>query len=211
MNLVSTLAALPPWQAAAAVLVASLGAAVLTEFVVVRAARRLVVRTETELDELVLDSLRLPLVLTFALVGVFALTRLPTIVAAVPVTAESLEFYFGRPALTTVVLLWAWALNDVVNRTVDHLRDAGARYDFAPVISNVWTLVVIVGALALVLSIWEIDVSPLLAGAGIAGIAVGFAAKDTVANFFGGTRSTSTTRTASATTSNSTRARPGRS
>lgn len=186
MNLATTLNALPPWQAAALVLVASLGAAVVTEVVLVRVARRAVARTETELDELVLESLRLPLVLTFALVGVYALTRIPGVVAAVPVTPEALEFYFGRPAITTVVLLWAWALNDVVNRTVDHLQESGARYDFAPVISNVWTLVVLVGALAITLSIWEIDVSPLLAGAGIAGIAVGFAAKDTVANFFGG-------------------------
>ncbi|QLG61631.1 mechanosensitive ion channel family protein [Halorarum salinum] len=186
MDVGTTVNSLPPWQAAVAVLAASLGAAVLAEVGAVALARRAVARTETELDEGVLEAVRVPFVLTFALVGVYALTRLPAVVAAVPVAPATLESFFGRPALTVVVLLWAWALNDAVNRTVDHLQGSGARYDFAPVVSNVWTLAVLVGALALVLSIWRIDVSPLLAGAGIAGIAVGFAAKDTVANFFGG-------------------------
>ncbi|MFB6125103.1 MAG: mechanosensitive ion channel family protein [Halanaeroarchaeum sp.] len=40
-------------------------------------------------------------------------------------------------------------------------------------------------AIVAVLSAWKIEITPLLASAGIAGIAVGFAAKDTVANFFG--------------------------
>ncbi|MEW6214412.1 MAG: mechanosensitive ion channel domain-containing protein [Nitrospirota bacterium] len=37
-----------------------------------------------------------------------------------------------------------------------------------------------------ILSVWKISITPLLASAGIAGAAVAFAAKDTIANFFGG-------------------------
>ncbi|QZP38690.1 mechanosensitive ion channel family protein [Halobaculum magnesiiphilum] len=186
MDILASLDALPPWQAAAAVLVVSLGAAFVAEFVVIRTARRLVTRTETGLDEIALAELRLPLVASLALAGVFVLTRIEGVVAAVPVSAAALEAFFGDPALTIVVLLWAWGLNETVNRGVDYLQEQGARYDFAPVLSNVWTLVVAVGTVGTVLYVWEIDVTPLLAGAGIAGIAVGFAAKDTVANFFGG-------------------------
>ena len=186
MDLFASLNALAPWQAAAAVLVVSLGGAVVAEFVVIRTARRLVTRTETGLDEIALAEVRVPLVASLALAGVFLLTRLPSVVAAVPVSAAALEVFFGDPALTLVVVLWAWALNETVNRGVDYLQEQGARYDLAPVFSNVWTLVVAVGTVGTVLYIWEIDVTPLLAGAGIAGIAVGFAAKDTVANFFGG-------------------------
>ena len=36
------------------------------------------------------------------------------------------------------------------------------------------------------LVVWNLDLSPWLASAGIAGIAVGFAAKDSLANLFGG-------------------------
>ncbi|MHB9287862.1 mechanosensitive ion channel family protein [Halobacteriales archaeon Cl-PHB] len=41
------------------------------------------------------------------------------------------------------------------------------------------------GALFLGLSFWNIDVTPLLASAGVVGIVVGLAARDTIANFFG--------------------------
>ena len=186
MDVLASLDALPPWQAVAVVLALSLGAAVVAEFVVIRTAKRLVTRTETGLDEIVLAEVRVPLVASLALAGVFLLTRLDGVVAAVPVAGSTIERFFGDPALTLVVLLWAWALNEAVNRGVDYLQEQGARYDFAPVFSNVWTLVVAVGTVGTVLYVWEIDVTPLLAGAGIAGIAVGFAAKDTVANFFGG-------------------------
>lgn len=37
-----------------------------------------------------------------------------------------------------------------------------------------------------VLSLWRINITPVIASAGIAGAAVAFAAKDTIANFFGG-------------------------
>jgi small-conductance mechanosensitive channel len=40
--------------------------------------------------------------------------------------------------------------------------------------------------LFIILSIWQVDITPLLASAGILGLAVAFAAKETLANFFGG-------------------------
>ncbi|MDR9429890.1 MAG: mechanosensitive ion channel family protein [Natronomonas sp.] len=74
----------------------------------------------------------------------------------------------------------------MVNRVVAAVNEEGARFDFAPVFSNVWTLAVLVGSVGTLLWLWGIQITPLLGAAGVAGIAVGFAAKDTVANFFGG-------------------------
>jgi small-conductance mechanosensitive channel len=93
---------------------------------------------------------------------------------------------FGKPSLSIIVLVWAWGLNQSVNRVVDELDDVGRQYEFAPVFSNVWTLAVTLTAGATLLSLWNVDVTPLIGAAGVAGIAIGFAAKDTVANFFGG-------------------------
>ena len=44
----------------------------------------------------------------------------------------------------------------------------------------------LIAGLFWVLAIWQINLTPLFASAGIAGIAVALAAKDTLANFFGG-------------------------
>jgi small-conductance mechanosensitive channel len=187
MNAVtSALNGLPPTVAVVVVVLASIAAALVVERVVVRFLRRLGRSTENAFDDIVIDELRLPLVATAALGGVFLLTGDGGVLDALAIDAATRDALLSRPALTVLVLVWAWAVNAIVNRAVDSVKDAGPRFDFAPVFSNVWTLVVLVAAAVATLSIWRIDVTPLLAGAGIVGITIGFAAKDTVANFFGG-------------------------
>lgn len=51
---------------------------------------------------------------------------------------------------------------------------------------NISRVLVLLAAATLLLLVWKIDISPLIASAGIAGLAVALAAKDTLANFFGG-------------------------
>ena len=173
-------------EATVAVLVVSVVAALGMEFVVLRAARRLVSGTETGYDDIVIASLRAPLVVTAALTGVFVLTQVPAVRESVVVSPATLDAVFGRPSLSVIVVVWAVAANSVVNRVVAAVNAEGGRFDFAPVFSNVWTLAVLVGSAGTLLWLWGIEITPLLGAAGVAGIAVGFAAKDTVANFFGG-------------------------
>jgi small-conductance mechanosensitive channel len=177
---------LTAWQATLVVVALSFGAAVAVEFVVLRGAARLVRRTDTEFDNLVVRNVRWPLVVTVALAGIYVLTRTPAVVENTLVTPVQLDTFFGKPSLVVILLAWAWALNNLVNEGVEIVKEKGSRFDFAPVFSNVWTLVVTVGTAAALLRLYDVDVTPLLGAAGIAGIAVGFAAKDTVANFFGG-------------------------
>ena len=173
-------------EATVVVVVVSIVAAVGTEFVLLRLAYRYVSNTETEYDNIVILSLRLPLVVTAALVGVFVLTHVPVVRASVALEPQLLDDLLGRPTLSVIIVVWAYGANTVVNRLVAVVNAEGGRFDFAPVFSNVWTLAVLVGAAGSLLWVWGIEITPLLGAAGVAGIAVGFAAKDTVANFFGG-------------------------
>ncbi|WP_424013534.1 mechanosensitive ion channel family protein [Halorubrum xinjiangense] len=173
-------------EATVAVLAVSIVAAVGMEFVVLRVARRVVSTTDSAYDDIVISSLRAPLVVTAALAGVFVLTQVPAVRASVIVEPRLLDAVFGRPSLSVIVLVWAYAANTAVNRLVAAVNEEGGRFDFAPVFSNVWTLAVLVGSVGTLLWLWGIEITPLLGAAGVAGIAVGFAAKDTVANFFGG-------------------------
>jgi small-conductance mechanosensitive channel len=168
------------------VVAVSLAAAIVLEFVIFRVAHRVVKRTGTRFDDVVIQEVRWPLIVTAALGGVWLLTvSSMTDGASVIVDEQQLEDFFANPAAVLVILIWAYALNSIVNRAVE-LVDKTGKYDFAPIFSNVWTLVVMAGAGVLALSVYGIEITPLLGAAGIAGIAVGFAAKDTVANFFGG-------------------------
>ncbi|PAU83042.1 mechanosensitive ion channel protein MscS [Halorubrum salipaludis] len=173
-------------EATVAVLAVSVVAAVAMEFVVLRLARRYVSHTDTGYDDIVIASLRAPLVVTAALAGVFVLTQVPAVRGSVLLDPQLLDDIFGRPSLSVIVLVWAYAANTVVNRLVAEVNAEGGRFDFAPVFSNVWTLAVLVGSVGTLLWLWGVEITPLLGAAGVAGIAVGFAAKDTVANFFGG-------------------------
>ena len=173
-------------EATVAVLVVSVVAAVGMEYAILRVARRYVASTDSAYDDIVVSSLRPPLVVTAALAGVFLLTQVPAVRSSVLVSPQLLDAVFGRPSLSLIVLVWAYGANTVVNRLVAAVNAEGGRFDFAPVFSNVWTLAVLVGSAGTLLWLWGIEITPLLGAAGVAGIAVGFAAKDTVANFFGG-------------------------
>jgi len=173
-------------EATVAVLVVSVIAAVGMELIVLRVARRYVSTTDSAYDDIVISSLRAPLVVTAALAGVYVLTQVPAVRSSVLLDPQLLDAVFGRPSLSVIILVWAHAANTVVNRLVAAVNEEGTRFDFAPVFSNVWTLAVLIGSVGTLLWLWGIEITPLLGAAGVAGIAVGFAAKDTVANFFGG-------------------------
>ena len=55
-----------------------------------------------------------------------------------------------------------------------------------PLFDNLVKLLVVAGAAYIVISIWGIDATGWLASAGVLGIAVGFAARDTLSNLFAG-------------------------
>jgi small-conductance mechanosensitive channel len=58
--------------------------------------------------------------------------------------------------------------------------------DVLLLLKNVTGVVFILSAILWLLTVWKISLTPLFASAGIAGIAIALAAKDTLANFFGG-------------------------
>lgn len=62
-----------------------------------------------------------------------------------------------------------------------------SRYDesIIPIVGNVWSLSVTTLGSFLLFDIWGVDVTPLLASAGIAGVVLGLAARETISNFFG--------------------------
>jgi small-conductance mechanosensitive channel len=55
-----------------------------------------------------------------------------------------------------------------------------------PFINNVSRIIIFTGVFLFILSLFKIDITPALASAGVIGVAFAFAAKDFVANLFGG-------------------------
>lgn len=97
----------------------------------------------------------------------------------------SLDKIIASIFLTIIFLLWMRIVHSLGIYSIK--RIVKVRYDksIIPIIGNVWTIVVIVSIIFISFDIWNINVTPLLASAGIAGVVFGLAARDTISNFFG--------------------------
>jgi small-conductance mechanosensitive channel len=168
------------------VFLGTVGVALIVRIVVTPIVLKLASRTRTRLDDAVAAAVRFPLFLTILFVGtMIALRR-----ADPPLTDRTL--FIVRGILTTAAaLIWMRALK----RATDAICDALARrvHDFnwiqprsLPLYEIASGLVVIGAGVYVILLAWKIDLTAWLASAGIIGIAVGFAAKDTLANLFAG-------------------------
>jgi len=145
---------------------------------------RLTSRTRTDLDDRLLQVLRRPVLtipVILSLLLVTALSPLPSLLHrfTVGVLATVLLFSLLRAALAG-----SHAVLEVLARRQDSAEIIQARTIPMFEISMKVILVAIAGYAFLL--IWGIDPTAWLASAGVIGIAVGFAARDTLANLFSG-------------------------
>lgn len=173
----------PSLQAFLAV-ISTLLIAVIIDLALTRIFRRFARFTETDLDDRIIDLLRRPLFVTVMMVGVLI---------SVSYLKPSVQFLFYAEGVlySAVTLLWSFIIiricNLVIEFAVSNMSDVtGLRKEIIPLVENLLLIVLLIGALFVILAIWKINLTPLLASAGIAGAIVALAAKDTVANFFGG-------------------------
>ncbi|MFV1852469.1 MAG: mechanosensitive ion channel family protein [Thalassospira sp.] len=133
----------------------------------------------------VLDAFALPLQALVMLLGVYFATELlalPDAINTVGMDAITLASAFCVFwALFRAVEPVAVSLNRLVGRFGAGLGDDLRQF----FIRGVKTLIVVIGGV-IFLEGWGIDVSAFLGGLGLAGMAVALAAKDSVANIFGG-------------------------
>ena len=173
-----------PYLYALTIVIVSLAAAFVAEFITNRVLLRLAERTKTDLDDQFIINIRKPLFLTIVLIGLnFAVKRLPISAAVSPIITKAF--------ITLGVLLWTGA---VMHTGKSLLRVLAARADqhrfvqqrTLPLFDITLKMVIIGGAAYGVLLTWNVDVTAWLASAGIIGFAIGFASKDTLANLFSG-------------------------
>jgi small-conductance mechanosensitive channel len=175
---------LGPWAIAGIVLVASLVLAGVADFVVTRVFKRATKRTATDLDDRIIDVLHRPIFLTVLFGGLAVALQVLGLPAGV--TRVTLGFL-----KTLVVLVWmipAFLLSDLILRSLSHTPDRFRVVDAKtlPLFSNVTKIVLFSFGTYWIIVSWGVNPGAWLASAGIMGIAVGFAAKDTLANLFSG-------------------------
>ncbi len=166
------------------VLVASVLLAKLADWFMTRILRRLTSRTKTHLDDRLLDMMHKPVFYSVLLTGVVIAVQMLNLPAP-------LHFVSSALVKTLVVLLWLSLGIRATLLFLDWMTQHTERFQFVqpatkPLFDIAAKLILIGGAAYFVLISWKVDVTAWLASAGILGIAIGFAAKDTLANLFAG-------------------------
>ena len=93
--------------------------------------------------------------------------------------------------LLSLYVVWSVAILKLLdtiwqNIAKTHPDDKEVQNHLIPFLKATSKIVIVLIITALSLNDWNVNLAPLLASAGVAGVAIAFAAKDIVANFFGG-------------------------
>ena len=173
-----------PTVEALAILATSLLAGVLVETITARVLLKLTEKTSTDVDDAIVAAVRRPLFLSVVLAGAWlALIRLDV--------SDGGRYVARAVLITLAVLLWSAAAMRVSKFLLGRLAERVEDFRFVqprtvPLFEIILKMVILGGAAYGILLAWRVDVTAWLASAGILGIAIGFAAKDTLANMLSG-------------------------
>jgi MscS family membrane protein len=172
-----------PLYAPGLIVVTTLLAMAATRLVVMPVLRRAASRLRGEADDLIVDRLSPALQWTIVLLGLEKLAAL-----ALPADKPA-----WLASTTATLVLWVWLrfalqVGQIVYRAV---HNGAPRYRWIqpaslPLFQFVYKVVLLGIGSYLLMASWHVNLTSWLASAGVAGIAVGFAAKDTLANFISG-------------------------
>ncbi|AGB01778.1 mechanosensitive ion channel family protein [Methanoregula formicica] len=144
-------------------------------------------QTTTHLDDIILNAVGTPLVIWIVLISIYiALTQYDI----VPSTLG--RFSTGQIINAVFILLAAWAVSVFLSNLIRTYGTLLAERTEADLDRIIQILLIIVKyviwfvVFLILLHTFEIDITALLAAAGIAGIAVALAAQDIIGNFFAG-------------------------
>ncbi|MBV69934.1 MAG: hypothetical protein CMH52_01170 [Myxococcales bacterium] len=143
-------------------------------------------RTQTPIDDEVIKQLGTPLYITVLVIGV---TWLIIDFATGSNFVE--KFHIVPLAQTIAIVVWAGigtkVMTQVLTLIADQAKNRGIlSANLVPVFNFIIRIAVTLLAVYLLLKAWGADVSGWLASAGVLGVALGFGARDTLANLFAG-------------------------
>ncbi len=146
--------------------------------------RRLTAKTKTKIDDQIIALLHRPIFVTVALFGlIVASTRLDI--------GEAFQQPTIRVVQSIIIIIWLIFGLRLVGVIVGGLSGDQKNYRVVhpamrPLLRNALSVLILLAGAYAILIAWDINVTGLVASAGIMGLALSFAAQDTLANLFAG-------------------------
>ncbi len=174
------------WLIAAGIIVAAVIVGKIIYWIFNNIARRLTAKSNNLLDDIFVDMIEEPLVVSIVISGIWIGLKTLNLPASV-------HTFVGHVVQFLIVMMVGWLVVRLLDALyVQYLLPLAEKTEndlddqIMPIVRKgtkltLWLLTIIVG-----LNNAGYDVAALIAGLGIGGLALAMAAKDTVANFFGG-------------------------
>ncbi|MFH1126558.1 MAG: mechanosensitive ion channel family protein [archaeon] len=171
---------------AIAILIIFLILAKLSDIVFEQVFKKLTQKTKTEIDDKIINVLMTPIFLTVTLFGV--IIALSTIMVL-----ENTMVFLTKIAKTVLIIIWTITaakistiiIYDILGKVTKKTKST-LDNEMLPLFQNLAKIIIYFLGLTMILSAWQIDLTPFLATAGVAGIAIAFAAQNTISHIFGG-------------------------
>ena len=155
----------------------------ITDLVFARIFKKLVAKTKTNLDDKIIDLLHKPIfysIIFFGLTFTFKRIDLP----------DYIDFALVSGVKTITILIWLVVFTRIFIMTMDWLSTRTAsrllQHKTLPLFNNLGKIVIATLGIYFIFLSWDINVNGLMASGAALSLVLGFAAKDTVANFFSG-------------------------
>ena len=144
--------------------------------------------TETQWDDIIIAAIGTPVQVAIVVVAIFFAISRPGILPL------NLQWLLDPRYVTAFyIMLGAWIISSFLHDIIviyghELAEQSEGDWDdrLVELLELIVKYVVWFAALMAILSIFEVNITPFLAGAGIAGLAVALAAQDLISNFFGG-------------------------
>ena len=154
-------------------------------FIIKKYIKALTAKTETNLDDLLIDSLEMPFIFFLVIIGL----NLSVIPLTVP---ENVNLVFSNVIKILFILNGAWVLTALINVVVEkflapYTKKSKSKLDgqLVPILANGMRVIVFALTILTIISNFGYDITAVLGGLGIAGIAIGLAAQDSISNIIG--------------------------
>lgn len=173
-----------PYLQAATTILGFLFLAKLVDWLCTRVARRIVASTKNHFDDQLIDILHRPVFTTVAMLGLILATyRLDLAPEIEDNTVDVL-----KTILIVIWVLFGLRFSRLLFNALGRSRTKKSLVQPAtrPLFTNALAIFVVLAGVYAILESWEINVTGLVASAGIIGLAISFAAQDTLANLVSG-------------------------